>query len=171
VCHTAGCGNGIVDSSEECDDGNDHAYDACTNNCNLPRCGDGIRWMDNFATYFEQCDDGNNDDGDGCSSQCMLETCGDSQVDFGEDCDDGPGGVCPDTCRNSECAGGCDVNLCSGNDVCIQAGIECDGSVVSECVGHCLYWNANCPMVWDYPESAGVPLADCVAACKLIPVD
>lgn len=37
-----GCGNGIVDPDEECDDGNDDDTDACTYLCREAACGDGF---------------------------------------------------------------------------------------------------------------------------------
>jgi cysteine-rich repeat protein len=47
----AGCGNGVVDPGEECDDGNTNDNDDCTNRCLFPRCGDGVVW-----TTMESCD-------------------------------------------------------------------------------------------------------------------
>jgi cysteine-rich repeat protein len=46
-----GCGNGVVDPGEECDDGNDVDHDECTNRCLFPRCGDGSIWYG-----MEDCD-------------------------------------------------------------------------------------------------------------------
>jgi cysteine-rich repeat protein len=47
----AGCGNGVVDPGEECDDGNDNDHDECTSLCLFPRCGDGFVW-----SGMEDCD-------------------------------------------------------------------------------------------------------------------
>jgi len=44
---------------------------------------------------YEECDDGNTDKGDNCE-QCYIQMCGNSQLDPGEDCDDGP--LCTSTC-------------------------------------------------------------------------
>ena len=63
-----GCGDGIVDVGEECDDANSDNEDACLNDCTSARCGDGYLHSD-----IEECDDGNDTDGDGCSSSCTLE--------------------------------------------------------------------------------------------------
>lgn len=61
------CGDSVVASSEECDDGNLRPDDGCTPMCEIePICGDGKIEGD------EKCDDGNTLDGDGCSSQCEL---------------------------------------------------------------------------------------------------
>jgi cysteine-rich repeat protein len=45
------CGNGELDTGEECDDGNRNDNDECTNRCLLPRCGDGSVWL-----AMEDCD-------------------------------------------------------------------------------------------------------------------
>ncbi|CAD7955286.1 unnamed protein product, partial [Amoebophrya sp. A25] len=86
----ATCGNGILESMEECDDGNLDDSDgcdrdcrirtgfACTNRalpnntvgnstCNIVTCGDGKR------EGTEACDDGNTADLDGCSQTCVIE--------------------------------------------------------------------------------------------------
>src|SRR5262249_3367966 len=63
VCLPAGCGNGIIDPGELCDDGNVTAGDGCSSDCrSLEQCGDG------FNDANEQCDDGNLVDHDGCNS-------------------------------------------------------------------------------------------------------
>lgn len=93
------CGNGTVDSGEQCDDGpsNGTPGDKCDAKCHLvpvPNpgnptpgspavCGDGV------VQPGEECDDGNTDDGDGCSSTCRLET--------PVSCDDG-GNTCDQGC-------------------------------------------------------------------------
>ncbi len=67
------CGNGIIETGEECDDGNKVDGDGCTANCELEPsvhgCGDGV--VD--AWLGEECDDGNIDNGDGCSIVCKKE--------------------------------------------------------------------------------------------------
>lgn len=60
-----GCGNGIVEGDEECDDGNTANTDGCTTGCTI--CGNGV------TTSPEACDDGNLVAGDGCASDCSLE--------------------------------------------------------------------------------------------------
>ena len=62
------CGDGTVQASEECDDGNLRSGDGCTKQCKLePVCGNGK------IEAEEKCDDGNTLDGDGCNAQCELE--------------------------------------------------------------------------------------------------
>ena len=96
------CGDGHLDSGEDCDDGNSNNTDTCANDCTVPpRCGDGILGNtpgetceppgsvpeggdntcrnnctycgDNHLDAGEGCDDGNQADGDGCSSSCTPE--------------------------------------------------------------------------------------------------
>ena len=78
------CGNGILEGTEACDDGNTTPSDGCTNDCKIepgwsclepgvrcqPKCGDGLQ------TGGEACDDGNTNSGDGCLADC-------SQVEVG----------------------------------------------------------------------------------------
>jgi cysteine-rich repeat protein len=100
VCVSA-CGNGRVDSGEQCDDGNLVESDGCTNACIA--CGNG-----QLTPGLEECDDGNREEGDACTNTCVLARCGDGvqrrdiaegAVGF-EACDDG-NGVATDTCTNS----------------------------------------------------------------------
>ena len=66
-CRSAACGNGRVEGSEECDDGNLIDHDACTD-CRNPICGDGI-----VDVGPEECDDANDASGDGCAG-CRFES-------------------------------------------------------------------------------------------------
>jgi cysteine-rich repeat protein len=66
------CGNGSIDTQEECDDGNIITGDGCSDICRWedePFCGDGIIDTD----LGEDCDDGNLENGDGCSEFCSYE--------------------------------------------------------------------------------------------------
>jgi cysteine-rich repeat protein len=96
------CGDGVVQSNEACDDGNQLSGDGCSAECSVePQwscaapgtpcvkslCGDGV------VQAGEECDDGkaNSDAYAGCSRSCRLGPhCGDGilQTDF-EQCDDG----------------------------------------------------------------------------------
>jgi cysteine-rich repeat protein len=59
------CGNGILDATEQCDDGNNTDGDGCSATCQTV-CGDGK------LLGKEECDDGNTKDGDGCSAACIA---------------------------------------------------------------------------------------------------
>ena len=132
------CGDGIIDGSEECDDGNQVDTDACTNACELPVCGDTI------TSPPEQCDDGNTTSGDGCDSSCMIETepepfCGDGQVDPGEQCDDGNNND-GDGCKQCEAATGTGsllITIC----LCGTAGTVSPNVCIEE--GTCTFVLAN----------------------------
>ena len=128
------CGDNVIDSSEECDDGNITDGDGCSATCAVEStagvCGDGTQ------DSGEACDDGNTTDGDGCSATCTNETtegiCGDGTQDSGEACDDGnttDGDGCSATCTNettgSVCGNGsnetgeaCDDGNTDDNDGC-----------------------------------------------------
>ena len=65
----SGCGNGIVEGAEACDDGTANANNrpnACRTDCTAPRCGDLV------VDDGETCDDGNLNDGDFCSNVCVA---------------------------------------------------------------------------------------------------
>ena len=109
----ATCGNGRIDVTELCDDGNTDNGDGCNKlcqveanwNCPTPGqkcvfiavCGNGI------LTSDEACDDGNPVGGDGCSADCKkvepgwqcrvpgkkcVPLCGDGRLTGTETCDD-----------------------------------------------------------------------------------
>ncbi len=72
----AACGNGNVESPEECDDGNAIDTDACPSTCLNSKCGDGF-----VRSGVEECDDGGTAPGDGCDATCQAEaSCGDADL-------------------------------------------------------------------------------------------
>jgi cysteine-rich repeat protein len=143
-CVTTNCGNGILEGTEECDDGNNTPGDGCANDCKIesgwsclapgarcqPKCGDGLQIGE------EVCDDGNTHSGDGCSSDCSQvepgwscltpgvscqPNCGDSLQTGGEECDDGnttPGDGCTSDCK------------LESDWVCLTPGSACISTVV-----------------------------------------
>jgi cysteine-rich repeat protein len=98
------CGNGLLNSGEQCDDGNSVATDGCFQ-CKTAFCGDGL------VQPGEQCDSGvNNSDSkpDACRTTCKNPVCGDKVVDSTESCDDGnaiDGDGCSNACK-LPCVGG-----------------------------------------------------------------
>ena len=123
------CGNGTLESGEQCDDGNGTDGDGCTANCTPetpppPVCGNGV------VEGSEQCDDGNTADGDGCTANCTPETpppppaCGNGVLEGSEVCDDG------NTVDGDGCTANCTPETppppaCCGNGV-LEAGEQCD---------------------------------------------
>ncbi|MEM9067194.1 MAG: DUF4215 domain-containing protein [Myxococcota bacterium] len=110
------CGNGSIDTGEECDDSNTIATDACTDTCTNARCLDGIT-----QESVEECDDGNGINDDGCSNDCRLPACGDGILQEGESCDSGAenSDTMPDACRTN-----CEEASCT--DGVIDRGEMCD---------------------------------------------
>lgn len=84
------CGNGIVESGEECDDGNILGNDWCNALCVIeaptPICGN---WK---IEEGEECDDGNILNNDWCNAVCKIQSvqiCGNWTIETWEACDDG----------------------------------------------------------------------------------
>jgi fibro-slime domain-containing protein len=144
------CGNGALDSGEQCDKGaarNIGAYGGCTANCMLaPYCGDGIKQ----TIYGETCDDGKNDGSYGtCTPDCKLASyCGDGKVDAanGEQCDNGAAnqsnpygtGLCTTGCRRAPYCGDSSVDTAFG-EKCDDGAANSDttpGACKSDCSGY-----------------------------------
>ncbi len=96
-CVSGTCGDGTVDTGEQCDDMNALEDDLCIS-CFDAVCGDGF-----VLTGTEECDDGNLVSTDACLPNCAAARCGDGVIRAGvEECDDGnntPGDGCPANCR------------------------------------------------------------------------
>jgi len=86
------CGNNILESGEECDEGNSPTR-TCYK-CTLVKCGDYI------VTPNEECDEGIEGTGS-CTPNCKFSFCGDKVVNIlaKEQCDDG-NNVEYDSCSN-----------------------------------------------------------------------
>ena len=181
------CGDGTVDGTEICDDGNVAAGDGCNASCQTelgwtctgapsacaPVCGDGL------LTGGEACDDSNTAPGDGCSATCTVESgyscsgapsvclanCGDGLVNGPETCDDGglsSGDGCSASCQ-TESGWICSGAPSSCNTVCgdgIVAGAEaCDDDGTAAGDG----CSATCTIETGYTCS-GSP-SSCSATC------
>ncbi len=152
------CGDGIVSSPEECDDGGIGDGDGCDSFCDkepgfdctgtpsvcTTTCGDGI------AAGTEQCDDGGLSDGDGCDSFCNEESgydcsgtpstcstsCGDGIIAGNEQCDDGgasDGDGCDSSCNEEngfDCTGTPSICSTTCGDGIIAGTEQCDDSNV-----------------------------------------
>jgi fibro-slime domain-containing protein len=140
------CGNGKLDSTELCDDGNTASGDGCTQLCQIEAnwecptpgqlctfvavCGNGI------LTSDEACDDGNKVGNDGCSADCKtvepgwqcrvpgkkcVPFCGDGKLTATEQCDDG------NTTNDDGCSSNC---LLEAGASCPAPGQRC---VLAQC--------------------------------------
>jgi cysteine-rich repeat protein len=128
-----GCGDGGVEGTEECDDGNTADGDGCSASCLveagymctgepsvcslIQTCGNGV--LDGGET----CDDGNTAGGDCCSPACALDSPGTPCGDDGRYC------TGPERCDG---AGAC----VSAGDPCVE-GPEC-ARTCNEAAGYCL---------------------------------
>jgi cysteine-rich repeat protein len=149
LCAPETCGNGTVDTGEQCDDGNTVAGDGCEGDCTwtceaAADCDDGdpCNGDETCALASHTCRpgsapaDGTSCDRDGnpgtrdiCrGGSCELSTCGDGWADAvaGEECDDG-NTVAKDGCEN-DCTWSCsadpdcdDGDMCSGTETCRTA--------------------------------------------------
>jgi len=121
------CGNFMIDTGEECDNGdsNNGGGALCKDDCTLNVCGDGY-----LAPAVEGCDDGNLDDDDECTSMCMSKNCGDGVTDGMEQCDDA------NTVDNDQCSNLCRLPVCG--DGIVNGDDECDDPEGNSDMGACL---------------------------------
>jgi cysteine-rich repeat protein len=161
--NTPVCGNGILETGEQCDDGNNVSGDGCSSGCTreypLSTCGNLL------LEPGEQCDDGNRVSGDGCSSTCQLELssgiCGNGILEAGEQCDDGnrvSGDGCSSICnlenvQYTECT--IQLKQEERNQCCQEVNInspheECTGYWLFDYNSRLCYW--HCP-----PKNCSVP--------------
>jgi cysteine-rich repeat protein len=146
IANVITCGDGLVEISEQCDDGNPDNTDGCLANCMAASCGDGA-----LRAGVEACDDGNGDDTDGCLTSCVAAGCGDGFVQAGvEQCDDGNASSsdgCLTTCVAASCGDGfveagieqCDDGNSSDTDACLAScrAATCGDGVVEAGVEQC----------------------------------
>lgn len=174
----AECGDGLLDKSERCDDGNVKNEDGCSLDCIIESgyacdepnsachevvCGDGLR------DEGEACDDENGEDGDGCSDECAVESgfacpevgqqcvdiraCGNGNVEGDEECDLGADnddqGDCTSLCRQPRCGDGIQ-----------QSGEQCDDGDLSGVYGKCDEGCVDAPRCGDGQVQASVEECD-----------
>ena len=135
LCIPFGCGDGVRDDGEECDDGNDVSGDGCEINC-IYSCHES-----------GDCDDLNACTDDACSEIPGGKICTHEPVNG--PCDDGLFCTLTDMCSDDgECAGTgdtCDDGAACTIDMCREETDACDNSIA---VGWCLiaevcYMNGN----------------------------
>jgi cysteine-rich repeat protein len=189
------CGDGVVDTGEQCDDGNDIDTDACPTTCRNATCGDGFVWEGNEACERDQmlsCTTTCGIVGEGpCSDLCtapaaeacvpLSGTCCDaSQCPPGPDC---TVPLCPDgTCQQGPAA---DLTSCTGGvccaGVCRPGGECCADNDCRSCRGTAAACSdlseymcrnqdgcsvvSNDPYCYDYPSSCSSFTVDNCTAC------
>jgi cysteine-rich repeat protein len=170
-CKPGGCGDGIVNGAETCDDGvNDGTYGTCSPDCTLaPSCGDGVVQPD----YGEECEPIMPND-PSCTNVCRMPGgCGDGIVEPPEQCDDGEffnngdyGGCAPSCIYAPHCGDGvkngpeqCDDGILDGSY----------GGCTPQCTPapHCGDGIVNGPEECDHGAQNGQD-GDCTAWCKTI---
>jgi cysteine-rich repeat protein len=144
VC-SAFCGDGSINQeTEECDDGNETQNDSCTNECKLPRCGDGL------LQENEKCDPlmhTNSCSNDMLCIRCDCvypAMCGDGFKQNDEECDDWAGNMWNPTWCNKYCkrcpeltmpeqTPWCSISLEINEETSCQAyTIECDADIAKD---------------------------------------
>jgi hypothetical protein len=133
-CVVGGCGDGVLDPDEECDEGAANANEPnapCHSDCTAPHCGDGI--ADDQSG--EECDDGNGSDADACLGICRAAVCGDGVLCTAGDCVSGPTGgpeacdglltCCLSTCAPRNCSDGspCTTDACNPATGCTHGSV------------------------------------------------
>ncbi len=125
------CGDGFTDPDldEECDDGNRVDDDECTNDCFLPRCGDG-----SVREETEECDDANLDDTDACLSSCFAAYCVDGFVQSGAETSDVWNGEDGDACSSTCTPGvGCGNGIQEGAEECDDGNTNDGDGCTTDC--------------------------------------
>ena len=138
------CGDGILQGSEQCDDGvppdkkvgPNAIDDGCSRSCQIeanwicPTVGQPCKYLGDCGngtlTSNKQCDDGNTTSGDGCSSSCTIERGWMCRV---------PGKACTPLCGDGIITGNeqCDDGNTASGDGCsatckVEPGFGCSGA-------------------------------------------
>lgn len=128
LCIPAGCGNGVFEPGEACDDGNREHGDGCAADClSDESCGNGV--VD--GPVGEACD--TSGETASCDIDCTSAVCGDGVVNAaaGEQCDDG--GLNSESCNFD-----CTLPGCGDGVINPEVGEECDaGGESVECDLNC----------------------------------
>ena len=176
------CGNGLRESGETCDDGNNVQGDGCDVACRVEggwsceddiggrsvcksTCGDGV------VDAGEDCDDQNFDNRDDCSNTCQAASCQDGLLHdhgAGTETDVDCGG---DSCGPCGLGQGCEDDLDCGDGHCVEGtclldsgcgnGLCDDNETLISCPFDCRDCNAN--SVPDADELATGAASDCNA--------
>ena len=149
-----GCGDGVVQAPEECDDGGESP--TCDADCTLAACGDGQ--VNQGAG--EVCDD--QGESPTCDADCTLAACGDGQVN------QSAGEVCDDQGESPACNADCTPALCGDGQVNQAAGEVCDGEAPDNAL--CEGCDLSCEAAYgdcnaDWLDGCELPLLNDPANC------
>ncbi len=170
-CTSFVCGNGAVEGTEQCDDGETTSGDGCSDTCvtesgySCPTpgsacvadniCGDGT------VGGTEVCDDGNSVETDACLDTCVAAFCGDGHIwttDGGSEvCDDG------DTDDTNACSNSCTITSGCGDEK-VEAGEDCDDGNADNTDG----CTTDCNILTDWECTA---IIDTISVCTNCDVD
>jgi cysteine-rich repeat protein len=128
----------VCSDGKSCGQASDCASGVCSSlQCQVPRCGDGVRQGN------EVCDDGNATNGDGCDdgagANCRPTGCGNGVVAGTEICDDG-NAVNADGCDNNCTVSACGNGVAAGTEICDDGnrsnGDGCDNNCTATACGN-----------------------------------
>jgi cysteine-rich repeat protein len=141
---SARCGNGTVEGSEACDDGNQSNEDTCLNTCVKAKCGD--RYLNRSSEGPEACDtSAGQGDAWTCSSNCerlyLYTPCS------------GEGANNPD-CNGGTCNSGLCYPACSGSGQCSLPNGRIGQCILYSCITRCDAGGTTCPPVATCKPSA-----------------
>jgi cysteine-rich repeat protein len=131
LCAAPSCGDGVLQTGETCDDGNQNNNDDCPDDaanggtCQPASCGDGH--VHDEQSGIEDCDDANSNENDDCLSSCVEASCGDGFVHdqgTGTEACDGDGAGTPG--ETISCDLDCTLAVCGDGVVNASAGEACD---------------------------------------------
>jgi cysteine-rich repeat protein len=124
------CGNGILETNEQCDDGNTVDEDNCTAACRNAACGDGVCAESEEGECADDCESTSGDPGP-TTGPGGGPKCGDGNVDEGEQCDEWAEG---ETKKNSaSCDIDCTLPECEDGVLNLAADECCETNETEDC--------------------------------------
>ncbi len=144
------CGNGIVDSGEECDDGNSVNGDGCNNDCTFScsdpatDCGTAPACEVESCTAGHVClavadatqNEASCGTGKVCNNGSCVTACGDGIIESGEQCEPPNTATCDANCQNQ-----CDVDGSWASLLTIPVTWVADGVYLSKGSGNIKVWS------------------------------